>query len=288
MKTIKVQEIKEKIKDLLIEASFHLPSDVLEKLRDAHHHETAPTAKKILSYLLLNAEAAAGQRLPLCQDCGSVYIDIDIGKDLCIEGLSNIQAVADKAVSEVYQDFYLRKSIVSDPLFERKNTGENTPAILSIGTCAGKALEIKVFLKGGGSENCSFFNMLNPSVSQDELIDLVKNIVKENASRCCAPVIIGIGIGSVSSEVLKLSRVASFRELTSYSTDKRYENLERKILEEVNKTHVGPQGLGGDTTALKVNIEYRPCHMATLPFALSLNCHSLRRASSKISPPQAS
>ncbi len=285
MKSIKKQVVKERIKSLLIEASFHLPPDVLEKIRHAQTNETFPTAKKILLYVMQNADAAAQQRLPLCQDCGSVYIDIHIGKDICIEGLSDIQQIADEAVQEVYEEFYLRKSIVSDPLFERKNTGKNTPAIVNIGTCREHAIDIKVGLKGGGSENCSFLTMLNPSASKESIIDLVKDTVKENASKCCAPVVVGIGIGSVASEVLKLSRIASFRELGIDNPDKRYAQLERKILEEVNKTRVGPQGLGGDTTALKVNIEHRPCHMATLPFAISLNCHSLRRASSKISPP---
>jgi fumarate hydratase subunit alpha len=285
MKTIKMQAVKERIKSLLIEASFHLPSDVLEKIRHAHTSETFPTAKKILHYILQNADAAIQQRLPLCQDCGSVYIDIQLGKDICLEDLSDIQHVADEAVREVYEECYLRKSIVSDPLFERKNTAENTPAIVSIGTCREHEIKIKVSLKGGGSENCSFLIMLNPSLSKASIIDLVKDTVKENASKCCAPVVVGIGIGSVASEVLKLSRIASFRELSTDNPDKRYADLERKILEEVNKTRVGPQGLGGDTTALKVNIEHRPCHMATLPFAISLNCHSLRRASAKISPP---
>jgi fumarate hydratase subunit alpha len=285
MKIIKVKEIRQKIKSLLIEASFDLAPDVRESLEQAHQRETFPTAKKILSYMIENSHIASAQRLPLCQDCGSVYIDINVGKDICIESFSDISSAGNEAVGEVYEDFYLRKSIVSDPLFERKNTQKNTPAIINIGTCLEEAVEVNVFLKGGGSENCSFFYMLNPSASEDKIISLVKDIVIENASKCCAPLIVGIGIGSVSSEVLKLSRHASFRELSSYNSDKRYESLERKILKEINKTKVGPQGLGGDTTALKVNIEYRPCHMATLPFAVSLNCHSLRRASSKISPP---
>jgi len=127
--------------------------------------------------------------------------------------------------------------------------------------------------------------MLNPSAKEEEIISMVKNLVAENASKCCAPLIVGIGIGSVSSEVLKLSRHASFRELSTYNNDKKYANLENIILDAINETNAGPQGLGGDTTALKVNIEQRPCHMATLPFAVSLNCHSLRRASLKISPP---
>jgi fumarate hydratase subunit alpha len=283
MKSIKITTITTEVKKLLIEASFNLPSDITSALENAIKTETGAGAKKILELIIENAKIAHEQKLPLCQDCGLAYIDLDIGPDICIEDSGNLRALLNQAVADTYAASYLRKSVVSDPLFERKNTSGNTPAVISTNFTLTPGLHIKVYLKGGGSENCSYLYMLNPSSGESEIISLVLDLVKNNVTRCCPPVIIGIGIGGSSSYVTKLALLASFRNLEARNPDKRYEGLEEKILDAVNKTGIGPQGLGGRTTALACNIEYAPCHMASLPAAVFMGCHSTRRADSKIS-----
>ena len=285
MRNIKITTITKEIRKLLIEASFNLPRDIIKAVRDAVRKETSTGAIRILELILENAKIAEKQKLPLCQDCGLVYIDLDIGPDICIEDNGNLEVLLNQAVADTYTNSYLRKSIVSDPLFERKNTQDNTPAVIHTGFTSSPGLHLKICLKGGGSENCSYLYMLNPSTGEDEMIKLVLDLVKKNVTRCCPPVIIGIGIGGSSSEVTRLARIASFRNLEIRNPDKRYRQLEGKILNEVNETGIGPQGLGGRTTALACNIEYAPSHMASLPLAVFMGCHSTRRADSKISPP---
>ena len=285
MKSIKITTITAEARKLLIEASFNLPADIINALESAIKKETGAGAKKILELILENAKIAREQKLPLCQDCGLAYIDIDIGPNICIEDSGNLGTLLNQAVADTYTDCYLRKSIVTDPLFERKNTSDNTPVVISTNFTSTPGLHLKVYLKGGGSENCSYLYMLNPSIGESEIIGLVLGLVKNNVTRCCPPVIIGIGIGGSASYVTKLALLASFRNLGTRNPDKGYKGLEEKILDAVNKTGIGPQVLGGWTTALACNIEYAPCHMASLPLAVFMGCHSTRRADSKISPP---
>jgi len=324
MKNIKVLQIKNTLKSLLIDASFKIPADIIGAVKRSRQLEGNKRAAVILDMILENSVIAAEQHLPLCQDCGTVYVDIGLGPDVCIEGvldsgnlrikektglnyqdLSGLQVLhpdsgipekyqaekyqtekycflkdeINKTVAEVYKNNYLRTSIVEDPFFERKNTGSNTPAIINVDFKKSSGLSIDVSLKGGGSENCSWLFMLNPSTEKRAIIDMVLQLVRGNASKACPPIIIGIGMGSTASEVLKLARKAVFRNLGMANPDVRYQELEKEILESVNKTGVGPQGLGGNTTALACNIEFAPCHMATLPFAVMFGCHSTRRAS---------
>ncbi|HEX7561481.1 MAG TPA: fumarate hydratase [Candidatus Humimicrobiaceae bacterium] len=280
MRNIKVLQIKNTLKSLLIDASFKIPADIIYAVKSFRQLEDNARAAVILDMILENSVIAADQRLPLCQDCGTVYVDIGIGTDICIDnGPDFLEDEINKTVAEVYKNNYLRTSIVSDPFFERKNTGNNTPAIIDVDFKKREGLSIDVSLKGGGSENCSWLFMLNPSTEKGAIIDMVLKLVKENASKACPPIIVGIGMGSTASEVLKLARKAVFRNLGLSNPDMRYRELEKKILESVNKTGVGPQGLGGNTTALACNIEFAPCHMATLPFAVMFGCHSTRRAS---------
>jgi fumarate hydratase subunit alpha len=285
MKSIGITAITREVKKLLIEASYNLPGDIKSALKAASSQETSPRAKEIIDLILKNAEIAAEEKLPLCQDCGSVYIDIYIGPDICIEDSSDLNNMLNKAVAETYTKNYLRKSIVTSPLYGRKNTSDNTPAIISTSFNSVPGLQIKIYLKGGGSENCSYLYMLNPSIEEAEIIDVVLKTITDNVTRCCPPVIIGIGLGGGASEVTSLARKASFRDLNVRNRDKAYRKLEDKILKAANNTGIGPQGLGGKTTALACNIIHAPCHIATLPMAVFMGCHSLRRAESKISPP---
>jgi fumarate hydratase subunit alpha len=324
MRNIKILQIKNTLKSLLIDASFKIPTDIIDAVKSFRQLEGNKRAAVILDMILENSVIAADQRLPLCQDCGTVYVNVGLGPDVCIDsgpdtdigqrtetagknyhGLSGLQVLypsldmpkkckaekyqtekycflkdeINKTVAEVYKNNYLRTSIVTDPFFERNNTGNNTPAVINVDFKKSEGLSIDVSLKGGGSENCSWLFMLNPSTEKGAIIDMVLKLVKENASKACPPIIVGIGMGSTASEVLRLARKAVFRNLDMANTDMRYQALEKEILESVNKTGVGPQGLGGNTTALACNIEFAPCHMATLPFAVMFGCHSTRRAS---------
>ena len=285
MKNIEITTVTREVGKLLIEASFNLPDDIKDALKTAAGMEIDTRAKKTLGLILENAETARKQKLPLCQDCGSVYIDIDIGPDICIKDSGKLNDSLNQVVADTYRKNYLRRSIVGDPLYKRKNTSDNTPAIISNSFTSAPGLSVRVYLKGGGSENCSYLYMLNPSSEEDEIIDLVLSIVEKNVTKCCPPVIIGIGLGGGASEVTGIARKASFRNLNIRNEDKRYRALEKKILHAVNETGIGPQGMGGKTTALACNIIYAPCHIATLPVAVFMGCHSLRRAESKISPP---
>lgn len=276
MKNIKITNLKNQVKSLLIEASFYLPDDIIQAIKAARERETNPVASKMLDYMLENEKIARVQKLPLCQDCGTVYINLEIGPDICLE--NDFTEALNSVVSEVYSECFLRKSIVSDPLFERKNTLGNIPAIINVSFSSIEGIKIEVNLKGGGSENCSYLFMLNPSEGQEQIINKVLEVVKGNVTKCCPPVIIGIGIGSTASEVSRLARKASFRNLNYRNCDPKYAGLEEKILGLVNETGIGPQGVGGNTTALACNIEFAPCHMATLPVAVFLGCHSTRRA----------
>jgi len=283
MKVIRTSKIKKITRDLLIKASFKLPEDIIEAIKQAKKREDDQLAVDMLDMILKNAEIAAKQKMPLCQDCGSVYIDIDIGPNICIEpgDKSDYQSFYDAlndAVLEVYESFYLRKSIIYDPLFERQNTRTNTPATINITYSNDPGLDIEVNLKGGGSENCSWLFMLNPITSQEEIIDRVVELIRENVTRACPPVIIGIGIGATASDVTKLARKATFRDLNIRNSNAKYAELESAILKRVNEIGIGPQGFGGKTTALATNIEFAPCHMATLPLAVFFGCHSTRRA----------
>jgi fumarate hydratase subunit alpha len=320
MRNIKVLQIKNTLKSLLIDASFKIPADIIDAVKSFRQLEGNKRAITILDMILENSVIAADRRLPLCQDCGTVYVDIGLGPDVCIdsgtdlefrlnkktgqdyhriipnvdqalskdlnrsgehqaENYSFLKDELNETVAEVYKNNYLRASIVADPFFERKNTGSNTPAIINVDFKKSEGLAIDVGLKGGGSENCSWLFMLNPSTEKAVIIELVLKLARENASKACPPIIIGVGMGSTASEVLKLARKAVFRILDTPNPDPRYQALEKEILASVNKTGVGPQGLGGSTTALACNIEFAPCHMATLPLAVMFGCHSTRRAS---------
>jgi fumarate hydratase subunit alpha len=285
MKIIKIAEIKNHLKKMINEASFDLPRDILDAVLKASASEKNENAKKILGLIIENSKIAPVCRIPLCQDCGTVNVEILIGNNVYIENFSEIENEINSIIEEAYRESYLRKSIVNDPLFERKNTGTNTPAIISFGSTVYEGLEINLSLKGGGSDNCSYLFMLSPATSPEELTAIVKDLVVQNATKSCPPLIIGIGIGSVASKVMGLAVKAAFRNLDMRNPDIRYNRLENNILEEINSTGIGPAGLGGNSTALAVNIEFAPCHIAQMPFAVSFLCHSARRACAKISFP---
>lgn len=282
MKNIKNQAIAKKARELIVKANFEIPSDILDKLKASYRKESSENARTALKMMLDNAEIAKKKMLPLCQDCGNVYISIGIGEGYGIEDVFALKKALHLVIAEEYTGNSLRPSIVDDPLYDRKNTGDNSPGIIEIEGFSGKGISLSVYLKGGGSENCSYLLMQNPGISEQDLMQDIYDIITKDVTKCCPPVIIGIGIGSSASHVIKLARKASFRRLDMQNKDTRYATLEDRILEKINSSGIGVQGLGGSTTALACNIEHAPCHMATLPVGISLGCHSTRRASAVI------
>jgi len=273
MRIIKAEDIYKAAKKMCLDAAFDLSPDVKEALEDALKKEESDIGKSIIQELIENAEIASKEKLPLCQDTGFAVFFVEIGEDVRIEGSLN-KAITD-AVREAYQEGYLRKSIVADPL-RRKNTGDNTPAIIHTEFVPGDKLKIMFSAKGGGSENMSRVGMLKPA----DGVEGVKNFIIETARLAgpnpCPPIIVGVGIGGTFEKAAILAKKAIFRDINEHNPDPFYAEMEKELLERINNIGIGPQGLGGRITALAVHINAFPCHIASLPLAVNIQCHSSR------------
>lgn len=260
-------------------AAHELPADVLKAIESAAAGESDPTASSILRQLVENARIAERERIPLCQDTGLTVVFAEQGCDVVLRGDGGPAVLADAidaGVAAGYEKGYLRKSIVAEPLNERENTGTNAPAVLHHRIVPGDKLRLTVMLKGGGCENKSRFRMFKPTAEKGEIVDWVVDVVKAAGADACPPFVVGVGIGGDFEECCLLSKKALLRELGQRNTDAFYAELEADLLSRVNSLGVGPQGLGGDTTALGVAIETAPCHIASLPVAVNIECHSHR------------
>ncbi len=277
MRYIEFKEIECAVSELCITAAYDLPADVLASMKKYRKEESSERAKMFLDQCLQNAAIAADERLPLCQDTGVAVYFVELGEDVKIRGGTIYDAI-NSGTARGYHESYLRKSIVDDPLFGRKNTGDNTPAVIHLEIVSGEQLKITLAPKGGGSENMSQIKMLTPQAGRAGVIDFVVKSIIEAGGNPCPPVIVGIGIGGSFEKAAYLAKKALLREVGSINPDPNYAELENEILKRVNATQVGPQGLGGDTTALAVHIEHFPCHIASLPTAVNLNCHAARHA----------
>jgi fumarate hydratase subunit alpha len=278
MRQIHFDTIAESVKQIVLKAAFDLPSDVLRRLETLHAEEDSAIGKKILYQILENAEIAAKERLPICQDTGTAVLFVQIGKDVTVTGGSLPDAL-NEGVRRGYDEGHLRKSIVADPLFNRVNTKDNTPASIHYDFVSGDNLTITILPKGGGCENMSNLAMLKPSDGKEGIIEFaVASIVKAGGNPC-PPVIAGIGIGGTADKACSLAKKALLRPVGSVHPDKQYADFENELLSHINNSGVGPQGFGGRSTALAVHIETAPCHIASMPVALSLNCHAARNAS---------
>ncbi|MDR0645633.1 MAG: fumarate hydratase [Elusimicrobiota bacterium] len=273
MRKLKADAICEAVKKMCILAAHKLPADTLSAIKKSAGRETG-TAAKILKLCLKNADMAQKELIPLCQDTGAAVIFAEIGTELFIEG--DITAAIFEGVRRGYKEGYLRKSIVSDPLFERKNTADNTPPVIHYSFIKGSKLKLTAMLKGGGSENNSRLIMLAPSATLADIENFVIETVKSAGSKSCPPLIAGVGIGGNFESCALLAKKALARKIGSSNKDKRYDALEKSLFKKINNLKIGPQGLGGKTTALAVFIEFAPCHMASLPLAVNLGCHSNR------------
>lgn len=280
MKEIDVSRISDTVARLCIEANKILPDDIKRAIENAVGCEQNPLGKSVLCDLCENMDAAARLDIPVCQDTGMAVVFLEIGQDIHLTGGDLYDAVND-GVKNGYRDGLLRKSVVSDPL-RRVNTDDNTPAVIHTKIVSGDRIRITVAPKGFGSENMSGIKMLTPAHSRQGVIDAVLEIVKSASNNPCPPMVIGVGIGGDFEQCAYLSKLALCRSIDVRNSDDYYCELENELLEKINALDIGPQGFGGNTTALAVNIEYAPTHIAGLPVAVNIGCHVTRHRSEVI------
>ena len=274
MRTIQAADITNTVRDLCIRANCVISDGLLDALRTAHESETWPVAKATLGCMLENAAIAEREMVPICQDTGAACVFIELGQDLRIEGGSLVDAV-NAGVALGYTEGYLRKSMVGDPL-RRMNTDDNTPALITVDIVDGDALKITVAPKGAGSENMGQLKMLKPADGVDGVRTFVLDAVRHAGPNPCPPIIVGVGVGGNFDHVASLAKRALLRPMGVHNPDPFYAQLEDELLDAINELGTGPAGFGGATTALAVNIEQAPTHIACLPVAVNINCHVAR------------
>jgi len=277
MRTIEYKKIVDAVKEMCLEANYDLPQDVVDGFKKAVAQEESPLGKSILEQCLKNAQIAKDERVPICQDTGLSVFFINIGQDVKVDG-GLLKDAINEGVRQGYKDGYLRKSSLDDPLFARKNTGDNTPAIIHLDIVAGDKLDITLAPKGGGAENMSRLAMLPPSAGEKGVVDFVVDTIVKAGGNPCPPTVVGVGIGGTFEKVAFLAKKALLWPLNAPNQDERYDQLEKKILQRINNSGVGPQGLGGNITSFAIHIEHHPCHLASLPVAVNVNCHAHRHA----------
>ena len=275
MRIINAERITECVKKLCIEANCSLPGDVRACIEASLEAETWPLAKDVLGRIVENYRIAEKEQCPICQDTGMACVFVSVGQDVHIEG--SLTDAINEGVRRGYTEGYLRKSVVADPI-RRGNTGDNTPAMIYYDIVPGDKVEITVAPKGFGSENMSAVKMLKPSDGIEGVKEFVIKTVEEAGPNPCPPVVVGVGIGGTFDKAAFMAKKALLRPLQSKNDDAFYAALEEELLEKINALGVGPQGLGGRTTALGVNIEQCPTHIAGLPVAVNINCHVTRHA----------
>lgn len=279
MRNIDAKLIEDTVARLCIEANLCLPDDVAAAIERAEKEEPWDGAKKILSLLGDNVRIASEKMLPVCQDTGMACVFLELGQDVHIDG--NIEEAVNNGVRRGYGDGYLRKSVVCDPL-RRVNTGDNTPALLSVKLVPGESLRITVMPKGFGSENMSALKMLKPADGVEGVKRFILETVEKAGANPCPPIIVGVGIGGSFDKAAYLAKHALLRPLDEPNHDEYYAALEKELLSGINALGIGPQGFGGKTTALAVLIESMPTHVAGLPVAVNISCHATRRKSASL------
>jgi len=281
MKEIKAKDVTATVARLCKEANFFLGEDVLAALKKAREEEESPVGRQILDQILENADIAAKEEMPLCQDCGLAIVFLEIGQDVHITGGDLYEAI-DEGVRQGYSEGYLRKSAVDQPFSARVNTKDNTPSIIHSEIVPGDKLKIIVAPKGGGSENMSRFTVLKPAQGRQGVIDFVVSAVEEAGSNPCPPTIVGVGIGGSAEKAMILAKKALLRTVGEPSPDMEVAVLENELLRRINTTGVGPGGVGGRITSLAVHVETYPAHIASLPVAVNLQCHSARHKEAEL------
>ncbi len=280
IRTIQVEAVTDAIRKMCIEANHYLSRDMEEKLHEASGTEESPLGRKILGQLEENLQIAGEDQIPICQDTGMACVFLEIGQDVHLTG-GNLADAVDEGVRRGYDKGYLRKSVVKDPV-RRGNTGDNTPAMLYTEIVPGEQIKVTVGPKGFGSENMSQIRMFKPSHGLQGIKDFILEVVETAGPNPCPPMVVGVGIGGTFDKAALLAKKALMRPIDSSNPDAFYADLEKEMLEKINKLGIGPQGFGGKTTAIGLNIETLPTHIAGMPCAVNINCHVTRHKSEVI------
>ncbi|MBZ4688592.1 MAG: fumarate hydratase [Clostridiales bacterium] len=275
MKTLEYQKIVDTVADLCMKANMHLNNDVLTAFQTSYDNEESEVGKEVLEKLIENAKIASEEEVAMCQDTGVAVCFVEVGQDLVITG-GELEKAIEEGVRKGYQEGYLRKSMCHP--FTRKNTGDNTPPVIHTRVVPGDNLKITVAPKGGGSENMSALKMLTPAQGKKGVVDFVVKTVEEAGPNPCPPIVVGVGIGGNFERCALLAKKSLLRPLDKENSDPELREMEKEILQKINNLGIGPQGFGGRTTALAVHIEMEPCHIASLPVAVNINCHAARHA----------
>ncbi|MCY6354681.1 fumarate hydratase [Clostridium sp. ZS2-4] len=280
MREIQVLKIVETVKEMCIEANYYLSDDIKSALENSYETEEWQIGQNILEKILENVNISETEQMPICQDTGMACIFVEIGQDVHING-GSLEDAINEGVRKGYQEGYLRKSVVKDPL-DRVNTNDNTPAVIYYDIVKGDKLKITVAPKGFGSENMSKIEMLKPADGVEGVKNFIIDTVKKAGPNPCPPIVVGVGIGGTFDKAAYLAKKALIRHLNIRNSNEFYSNLEKELLESINELGIGPQGFGGKTTALGVNIETYPTHIAGLPVAVNINCHVTRHVTREI------
>ena len=275
MRELDVAEITRAVKEMSISSNIVLEDDVKNAIGQAAQTEESPLGREILEVILENHDIAENNRMPVCQDTGFAVVFLEVGQDVHLVG-GDLEEAVHEGVRQGYGEAYLRKSIVDDPAIDRKNTGDNTPAVIHTRIVPGEQVKVVFAPKGGGSENMSEVRMMTAADGIEGIKDFVVDRVERSGGNPCPPIIVGVGIGGTFEKCAYLAKMSLLRPIGQHNPDKRYADAERELLERVNDLGIGPQGFGGRTTALAVNIETFPCHIATMPVAVNIQCHASR------------
>lgn len=274
IRTIKAETITDTVERLFKDLNYNIGNDISEALCNAQKNEESPVGKAVIAQLLENNKIAAGEKIPICQDTGMAVLFVEYGERVVIDG--NFKEAVEEGVRRAYVGGYLRKSVVTDPVFDRVNTKDNTPAIIYTDIVEGDKIKILAGCKGFGSENMSQIKMLTPSAGIEGVKQFILDAVKYAGPNPCPPIVVGIGIGGTFEKAAQLAKKATLRPINTKNEDPRYAKLEDELIEEINKMGFGPAGLGGNTTAIGVNVETYPTHIAGMPVAVNICCHAAR------------
>ncbi len=281
IRQIKAETVTQTVKQLFLDCNYFIGKDIMTALEKARENEKSKVGKSVLTQIIENDKLAAKEEVPLCQDTGMAILFVEYGDKVVIEDGSFEDAV-NEGVRQAYKDGYLRKSVVNDPVFDRLNTKDNTPAIIHTRIVKGDKIKITAGGKGFGSENMSAIKMLTPSYGIEGVKKFILDTVRTAGPNPCPPIVVGVGIGGTFERCAQLAKKATFRAIDTHNKDERYAKLEDELLESINKMGFGPAGLGGTTTAIGVNIETSPTHIAGMPVAVNICCHAARHASAEI------
>lgn len=281
IRQIKAETVTQTVKQLFLDCNYFIGKDIMTALEKARENEKSKVGKSVLTQIIENDKLAAKEEVPLCQDTGMAILFVEYGDKVVIEDGSFEDAV-NEGVRQAYKDGYLRKSVVNDPVFGRLNTKDNTPAIIHTRIVKGDKIKITAGGKGFGSENMSAIKMLTPSYGIEGVKKFILDTVRTAGPNPCPPIVVGVGIGGTFERCAQLAKKATFRAIDTHNEDERYAKLEDELLESINKMGFGPAGLGGTTTAIGVNIETSPTHIAGMPVAVNICCHAARHASAEI------